>query len=93
MDKKYQWNENILIDFSYQEADMIWTVPLIQGHLQQKIENLNNNQLGIMLISRRRQARGGVRFLQRGIDEQGNCANMVESEIILTYKEIIYSFV
>ena len=46
-----------------------------------------------MLISRRRQARGGVRFIQRGIDEQGNCANMVESEVIVTYLGKIYSFV
>ena len=61
--------------------------------MQQKIETLDGKQIEIMLISRRRQARGGVRFIQRGIDEQGNVANMVESEVILTHKELIYSFV
>jgi hypothetical protein len=46
-----------------------------------------------MLISRRRHARGGARFFQRGIDEESNCANTVESEIIVTYENKIYSFV
>ena len=47
----------------------------------------------IMLISRRRHARGGARFFQRGIDEEANCANTVESEIVLTYDKKVYSFV
>ena len=47
----------------------------------------------LMLISRRRHARGGARFFQRGIDEEANCANTVESEIVITYDKKVYSFV
>ena len=46
-----------------------------------------------MLISRRRQAKAGTRFLSRGIDDNSNVANFVESEIILTYGQHLYSFV
>ena len=46
-----------------------------------------------MLISRRRHARAGARFISRGIDDESNVANFVESELILTYDMNLYSFV
>lgn len=47
----------------------------------------------MLLISRRRMERGGARFFCRGIDDQGNCGNFVESEIIFNYNSLILSFV
>ena len=35
------------------------------------------------MISRRRWQMGGTRFNSRGIDDEGNCANFVETEQIL----------
>jgi synaptojanin len=46
-----------------------------------------------MLISRRRHARGGARFFCRGIDDEANVGNFVESELVVVYQERIYSFV
>lgn len=46
-----------------------------------------------MLISRRRHAHAGARFISRGIDDNSNVANFVESELILTYDQHLYSFV
>ena len=39
----------------------------------------------LILISRRRTEMGGTRFNSRGIDEEGNTANFVETEMILQY--------
>ncbi len=46
-----------------------------------------------MLISRRRHAMAGARFISRGIDDCSNVANFVESELIMNYEDKIYSFV
>jgi len=51
----------------------------------------------ITLISRRSVKRAGLRYLRRGVDEQGNAANSVETEQILTPSDLewsskIYSF-
>ena len=35
----------------------------------------------------------GTRYLSRGLDEDGNVANFVETEQLLIYKDFIYSFV
>ena len=43
--------------------------------------------LDLVLISRRRFARSGTRFNDRGIDEAGNCSNFVETEMIIQYNK------
>jgi len=39
----------------------------------------------LLLISRRRFEMAGTRFNARGLDEEGNCANCVETEMIVEY--------
>ena len=34
----------------------------------------------------------GARFISRGIDDNSNVANFVESEIIISYDQYLYSF-
>lgn len=46
-----------------------------------------------LLISRRRRLRGGVRFLCRGIDDDGDCGNCVESEMLVSTFMHTFSFV
>lgn len=41
----------------------------------------------LTVISRRSVKRAGLRYLRRGIDDEGNCANCVESEQILSTPE------
>jgi len=41
----------------------------------------------VVLISRRRFAMSGTRFNARGIDESGNVANFVETEMIIVYNK------
>lgn len=50
-------------------------------------------QFKLMLISRRSRHRAGTRYKRRGVDEEGNCANYVETEQILVYQKHKFSFV
>ena len=68
-----------------------------QDHMSRKGTNTENSYL-LTLISRRSVKRAGLRYLRRGIDEEGNTANGVETEQILsepTWSSSgkIYSFV
>lgn len=42
-------------------------------------------EANLILISRRRFEMAGTRFNARGIDEEGNPANFVETEMIVEY--------
>jgi hypothetical protein len=42
-------------------------------------------EVNLVLISRRRFEMAGTRFNSRGIDEEGNTANFVETEMIVEY--------
>lgn len=57
----------------------------------------SETQFDITVISRRSIKRAGLRYLRRGIDDDGNCANSVETEQILSPKvpgadSKVYSF-
>ena len=55
---------------------------------------LNSTSFSLTLISRRSIYRNGRRFNTRGVDEEGNVANYVETEqIIHTSDNIVYSHV
>lgn len=60
-------------------------MPIIQGYVEQKELEFEGKKFEIMLISRRRQLRAGARFITRGIDDNSNVANFVESELIIAY--------
>jgi hypothetical protein len=47
----------------------------------------------LALISRRQHLRGGTRYNARGIDDQGNVANFVETEQILRLNNLVFSYV
>jgi len=53
----------------------------------------DGKELEILLISRRRHGMAGTRYNARGLDDEGNVANYVETEQILSYRNQIYSFV
>jgi hypothetical protein len=46
----------------------------------------------LMLISRRSTKRAGLRYLRRGVDDQGNVANCVESEQMLSSQDLEKTF-
>jgi hypothetical protein len=60
-------------------------IPLIQGYVGHAKPTLD---IDLILISRRRWLLGGTRFNSRGIDDDGNTANFVESEQIIVKNKI-----
>lgn len=62
------------------EIDEKWLCPLIQGYVGQIQTYINSKKLEYVVISRRAKDRAGTRYSHRGIDDDGNVANFVETE-------------
>jgi hypothetical protein len=89
-DDRFFWNRPLLqplIDASAQE----WVLPVMSAYVQAARNvsfSLGGGREGgreggtLVLISRRSCRRQGRRFVKRGIDEEGNTANFVETEQI-----------
>lgn len=63
-----------------QKIPAYWMVPMIQGYVGHSKPTM---EVDLILISRRRWLMGGTRYNARGIDDDGNCGNTVESEQIV----------
>jgi len=89
LDDRFFWNKSLLSDLLSEKENSRFIFPLIQGFI--KIESFTNGEeapLGqvefrLCLISRRSRFRLGTRFKRRGIDDEGNVANFVETEQII----------
>ena len=103
-DERFFFNRH-LISFLIDKIDKLskleklqtnWIQPIIQGFVQFedcKITLEETNEFRLILISRRSRFHAGTRFKRRGVDEQGRCANYVESEQILKFNQHVVSFV
>ncbi len=61
--------------------DTRWIQPIIMGYLNEcHFEVDQHIDIHLILISRRNRHRAGVRMHCRGIDDDGNVANYVETE-------------
>jgi hypothetical protein len=73
-------------------------VPLIQGFAgavtlsPTRLPGNQQQQTSLALISRLGWKRAGARFRTRGVDDDGNVANFVETETILAMDDVIMSF-
>ena len=64
-----------------------WIQPIIMGYLNECHFEINEQiDIHLVLISRRNRHRAGVRMHCRGIDNQGNVANYVETEQVNSKK-------
>ncbi|TFK69821.1 hypothetical protein BDN72DRAFT_944042 [Pluteus cervinus] len=61
-----------------------WLLPLIHGHVDQAKLTVLGRVVFITLIARRSRHFAGVRYLKRGVNEEGNVANEVETEQIVS---------
>jgi hypothetical protein len=85
------WNKALLTDIledKSTDAKNEWIIPIVQGYIAQKSlyidgEDIAPTNLTLTLISRRSTKRAGTRYLRRGIDDDGNVANFVETELII----------
>ncbi|KAJ2687497.1 Inositol-1,4,5-trisphosphate 5-phosphatase 1 [Coemansia sp. RSA 1285] len=75
-----------------------YAVSLIQGcvgavYSGQMVDARDTDSLAIYLISRSSSMRSGMRFLTRGVDDEGGVANEVETEIVMTTRTLTFSHV
>ncbi|XP_069695260.1 phosphatidylinositide phosphatase SAC2 isoform X2 [Periplaneta americana] len=109
VDDRFFWNKHMLQDIISLNSPLAdpWIVPIIQGFVQ--IEHCKveigfdpavNEALEpryetftLSLISRRSRFRAGTRYKRRGVDEDGKCANYVETEQIVSHHHHQVSFV
>src|SRR5213075_2116401 len=66
--------------------------PIIRGHASSARCTIGLTPATLTLISRLSCRRAGTRFNARGIDDEGNVANFVETESIIATDEWVFSY-
>ena len=96
---QYCWNYSMAKYFD-SEGMNEYIYPVINGFFGARTisDYGEQNDLHFILIGRKDDRRSGMRFLIRGADNNGNVANTVETEEIITFKDDegninIYSFI
>ncbi|KAI9318070.1 SacI homology domain-containing protein [Dichotomocladium elegans] len=84
VDKRFWWNEHLLGRFKKANLDD-WVIPVMQGTMQIETCDIEGYQFDFILISRRSRERAGMRYQRRGVNEQGEVANFVETEQIVVF--------
>lgn len=90
-DERFFWNKHMLSEIM-KLGDDNWILPVIQGFVQVEQCVIENECFRLALVSRRSRFRAGTRYKRRGIDEDGNVANYVETEQILSLRQHQISF-
>uniref|UniRef100_A0A2M4A9F2 Putative phosphoinositide phosphatase n=1 Tax=Anopheles triannulatus TaxID=58253 RepID=A0A2M4A9F2_9DIPT len=95
-DERFYWNREMQRGLEAALADeqerQHWLLPIIQGFVQVEQCVIGNECFTLAIVSRRSRYRAGTRYKRRGVDEQGNCANYVETEQVLSLRQHQISF-
>lgn len=100
IEKRFWWNRSLLLPLLVYENQLVasiknkfescdFLIPLISGFVY--IRSPTEKLPSFVLISRLGAKRAGTRFLSRGLDDEGNVANFVESEFTLFQDNFIFS--
>ncbi|XP_017769575.1 PREDICTED: phosphatidylinositide phosphatase SAC2 isoform X2 [Nicrophorus vespilloides] len=108
VDDRFFWNKNMLKQLISLDNSLCdpWIMPIIQGYIQieeckvevdQDIRGVKTSPkyeiFKLSIVSRRSRFRAGTRYKRRGVDDQGECANYVETEQLIAYQHHEVSFV
>lgn len=88
-DPDFNWSANFQPLF--EKISNQWKVPLIQGYFGKFHCTFKSGMVDYYLISRRSKNMSGTRFYYRGINDEGSCANFVESEQIVRIGDKVVS--
>lgn len=86
----FVWNNHLLAQVA--NIDKKWFTFIIQGFIGYFALHICGKKLDFYLLSRRSSQRAGTRFHSRGIDDNGNVSNFVETEQLLYYDNYCCSF-
>lgn len=93
MDSMLEFRQNLEEGEKQAFDEAAFVVPAIQGFIGRSDFTLSGNPVTLSVISRLGSARAGTRFNARGIDDDGNVANFVETETIFRSSDTCFSFV
>ena len=83
LDDTFVWNSYITSPLEGMQVCSELLLPVIYGYAEFKPMRIGSRDFTLGIVSRRGRFNAGTRFLRRGINEQGNVANFVETELIL----------
>lgn len=86
-DRRFFWNLDIVQELINFDADE-WIVPFMSAFIEYHSAcTIEETKFAMLFISRRSRLRQGCRFTKRGLDDDGNAANFVETEQILLFPD------
>ncbi|CAI5741233.1 unnamed protein product [Hyaloperonospora brassicae] len=86
-DERFFWNKALCSAFMEQKL-FEWVTPMMQAHVELTERlTVRDKSFRILYFSRRSCKRQGMRFTMRGIDDDGNVANFVETEQICLFED------
>lgn len=92
-DPKFVWNKFLIETLDSRREFSNYMLPLLHGIISINSQKLSDKTVELALISRRSALNAGTRFNVRGVDEEGNPANFVETEQILIHMDMSCSFI
>lgn len=92
-ERKYWWNEHMQLMFTHYQLPACWRIPAIQGHVKELYCENNYFSFYYCVVSRRSKFMGGTRFNSRGMDQNCNASNFVETEEIFVCHNYLFSHV
>jgi len=92
-DQRFVWNSHALSSMMEQSELLPFCLPIMHGMIKIVSCFVRGRTFDLMLISRRSNKRAGTRYNVRGVNENGDVANFVETEQIVFYHHNICSLV
>ncbi|KAJ3135571.1 Phosphatidylinositide phosphatase SAC1 [Physocladia obscura] len=93
-DERFFWNKHLqapLINLAQSHPDTdisAFILPIVNGFISFKQLSYASAKISLGIISRRSKFRAGTRYNRRGVDSDGNVANYVETEQVLSVTTI-----
>ncbi|KAL0952345.1 hypothetical protein HGRIS_006625 [Hohenbuehelia grisea] len=86
---RFAWNFHMLTAAFKDHPELpsvsaYWLLPMVHGHVDQAKLTVLGRVVFITLIARRSRHYAGARYLKRGVNDEGNVANEVETEQIVS---------
>lgn len=91
-DMRFVWNRHVSTDV-VRMGLVDWVLPLVLGYVGVGSAIVAGKSVRLAIMSRRAADRPGRRLTVRGADMQGEVANFVESELLLSHADSAASFV
>eukprot|EP01038_Epipyxis_sp_PR26KG_P008932 gene8932-12046_t len=85
-DSRYFWNRNAIEPLLANNLNE-FVIPVTNAFISYAETTFFNEKFYLIIISRRSKRRQGPRYIKRGIDDNGDVANFVETEQILMKKD------